>query len=58
MPFEKPAPDLVKLQDFWEAWEKGEETPGRVLANLKIAGLPELLRQLAACDWRATPDAA
>jgi len=58
MPFEKLAPDLTKLQDSWDAWEKGEETPGRVLANLKIAGFAELLRQLTASDWRATPDTA
>ena len=47
MSFERPAPDLEKLRGYWEAWERGEETPGRVLANLKTAGLPELLQQLA-----------
>ena len=28
-------------------WERGEATPGRVMANLKTAGMPDLLRQLA-----------
>ncbi len=27
-------------------WERGEETPGRVMANLKTGGLRELLEQL------------
>jgi hypothetical protein len=29
-------------------WEKGEETPGRVIANLKTSGMRELLEALAA----------
>jgi hypothetical protein len=29
------------------AWEKGEETPGRVMANLKTSGMRELLEALA-----------
>jgi hypothetical protein len=45
---EKPPPDLQKILAYWETWETGEETPGRVMANLKTAGLPELLQQLAA----------
>ena len=52
MSFEKPPPDLEKLRANWEAWERGEETPGRVLANLKTAGLPELLRQLEEAGWQ------
>ncbi len=27
-------------------WESGETTPGRVMANLKTGGMPELLRAL------------
>ena len=27
-------------------WERGQESPGRVMANLKTAGLPLLLQQL------------
>lgn len=55
MTFEQPAPDLAKLMSAWEAFEKGEEAPGRVLANLKTAGLPRVLEQLVAEGW--TPNA-
>jgi hypothetical protein len=41
-------PDPAKLLQFWMEWERGEETPGRVLANLKTAGLRRLLDELAA----------
>ena len=43
---DKPAPDAAKLRGYWEEWEKGETPPGKVLANLKTAGMPELLRSL------------
>ena len=43
---DKPAPDAAKLLGYWEGWEKGETPPGKVLANLKTAGMPELLRSL------------
>jgi hypothetical protein len=49
--FERPAPDLAKLISAWEEWERGEQTPGRVLANLKTAGLGEVLAQLAESGW-------
>ena len=39
MAFETPPPDLAKLIAAWEQWESGEESPGRVLASLKTAGL-------------------
>jgi hypothetical protein len=45
-PVEPPAPDPSKLLGYWEEWERGDTTPGRVLANLKTAGMPQLLRQL------------
>jgi hypothetical protein len=51
MAFDRPAPDLQKLLAAWEQFEVGEETPGRVLANLKTAGLPEVLHQLAEEGW-------
>jgi hypothetical protein len=51
MTFEQPAPDLSKIIAAFEEWEKGEETPGRVLANMKTAGLPQVLSQLAAEGW-------
>jgi hypothetical protein len=49
--FSPPPPDLQKLIAAWEQFEAGEETPGKVLANLKTAGLPEVLRQLAESGW-------
>ena len=51
MAFDRPAPDLQKLIAAWEQFEAGEETPGKVLANLKTAGLPEVLHQLADEGW-------
>ena len=48
MSFERPAPDLTKIVAAWESWEKGEATPGRVMADMKTAGLPEILEQLVA----------
>jgi hypothetical protein len=55
MAFDRPAPDLQKLIVAWEQFEAGEETPGKVLANLKTAGLPEVLRQLADEGWTPSP---
>ena len=43
-----PPPDPKKLLAYWMEWEKGETTPGRVMANLKTSGLRELLERLAA----------
>ena len=51
MSFERPAPDLQKLLAAWEEFEAGEQLPGKVLANLKTAGLPEVLRELADSGW-------
>ena len=51
MPFERPAPDLAKLRAAWDEFERGEQTPGKVLANLKTAGLSEVLDALAASGW-------
>lgn len=51
MSFEPPAPDLQKLLAAWEEFEAGEQTPGKVLANLKTAGLPQVLRQLIDSGW-------
>jgi hypothetical protein len=42
-----PPPDLQKILAYWLEWEDGTTPPGRVMANLKTAGLPELLQQLA-----------
>ena len=51
MSFERPAPDLAKLQNAWEEFERGEQTPGKVLANLKTAGLAEVLAELIETGW-------
>ena len=51
MTFEQPAPDLKKLLAAWDEWERGEQMPGKVLANLKTAGLPAVLQQLVDSGW-------
>jgi hypothetical protein len=51
MTFEQPAPDLKKLLAAWDEWERGEQMPGKVLANLKTAGLPAVLQQLIDAGW-------
>jgi len=45
---ERPVPDPEKLLAQWMEWERGEATPGRVMANLKTGGLRDLLESLAA----------
>ena len=55
MAFDAPAPDLDKLLTAWEEFERGEQTPGKVLAAMKTAGLPTVLRQLKDSGW--TPSA-
>jgi hypothetical protein len=45
---DRPLPDPAKLLHEWMEWERGEATPGRVMANLKTAGLRDLLEQLVA----------
>ena len=52
MAFETPAPDLDKILQAWESWEKGEEQPGKTLSNLKTAGLDQIIRQLAETGWK------
>jgi hypothetical protein len=51
MSFEAPTPDLKKLLSAWEEWERGEEMPGKVLANMKTAGFPAVLHQLIDSGW-------
>lgn len=57
MAFDPPAPDLGKMISAWEAWERGEESPGKVLANLKTAGLADVLAELKASGWSPSPRA-
>ena len=45
---DRPPPDPAKLLADWMEWEKGETPPGRVMSNLKTAGMRELLERLAA----------
>jgi hypothetical protein len=47
---DRPPPDPVRLLEQWMEWERGEETPGRVMANLKTSGLRDVLEQLAAAS--------
>jgi hypothetical protein len=42
-----PPPEPAKLLASWMEWERGDETPGQVMANLKKAGMRDLLEQLA-----------
>ena len=42
----RPPVDPSKLLQYWLEWETGETPPGRVMSNLKTAGLKELLEQL------------
>jgi hypothetical protein len=40
---ETPPPDPRKLLAYWQEWERGDTPPGRVMSNLKTAGLQQLL---------------
>ena len=40
-------PDPVKLLASWMEWEKGDTPPGRVMSNLKLGGMKELLEAAA-----------
>lgn len=43
---DKPTPDPSKLLGYWEEWERGDTPPGKVLSNLKTAGMADLLKSL------------
>lgn len=45
---ELPPADPNKLLAAWMEWEQGESTPGRVMADMKTAGLRQVLEHLAA----------
>jgi hypothetical protein len=55
---ETPPPDPQKLLAHWMEWEKGETPPGRVISNLKTAGMRELLESLAAESAQPAPAGA
>ncbi len=52
---DRPPPDPVKLLAIWMEWERGETTPGRVMADLKTGGLREVLEHLADPAAASTP---
>ena len=52
---ELPAPDPSKLLQSWMEWERGEVTPGRVMATLKTGGLRQLLEGLVAQSEKTSP---
>jgi hypothetical protein len=56
--FDVPPPDLAKLVAAWEEWERGEESPGKVLSRLKTAGLPAVLQQLVDTGWTPSSPAS
>jgi hypothetical protein len=46
------------MLEQWMEWERGEATPGRVMANLKTAGLRDLLEALVAAGADSAGGAA
>lgn len=51
---DRPPTDPKKLLEHWMEWERGDATPGRVMANLKTAGMLVLLEALVAAVEEAT----
>ena len=49
--FERPEADLAKIVQAWDEWERGEESPGKALTNMKKAGLDQVLRELHESGW-------
>ncbi len=45
---DRPLPEPAKLLAAWMEWERGETPPGRVMSNLKTAGMREVLESLVA----------
>jgi len=43
----------TKLLQYWMEWESGETPPGRVMSNLKTAGMHELLEALVEAQRQA-----
>jgi hypothetical protein len=53
---DRPPPDPAKLLAAWMEWERGMTPPGRVMSDLKIAGMRELLESLAAASPEVAAD--
>jgi hypothetical protein len=49
----RPPPEPDKLLSDWMEWERGDEPPGRVIANLKTHGIREVLEALVEQGWVA-----
>ncbi|HVM40942.1 MAG TPA: hypothetical protein VM618_09230 [Acidimicrobiia bacterium] len=47
----------VDLLAIWMQWENGETPPGKVISDLKAAGMRELLDTLAEQAEAAAPEA-
>jgi hypothetical protein len=54
---ERPPADPAKLLEAWMEWERGEATPGRVMATLKTGGLRDILEELASAGEGETTGA-
>lgn len=50
--FERPVADLAKIVAAWEEWERGGEAPGKILTDMKKAGLAEVFSELLASGWK------
>lgn len=50
---EREAAEPSKLLEYWMEWETGETPPGRVISNLKTAGLRDLLEALVEAQRQA-----
>ena len=55
---DRPPPEPAKLLAAWMEWERGETPPGRVMSNLKTAGMREVLESLVAAAEAAASEAA
>jgi hypothetical protein len=55
---DRPPPEPAKLLAAWMEWERGETPPGRVMSNLKMAGMREVLESLVAAAEAAASEAA
>jgi hypothetical protein len=43
---ERVVAEPTKLLEYWMEWERGDTPPGRVISNLKTAGMKDLLEAL------------
>ena len=50
---ERAPAEPTKLLEYWLEWESGETPPGRVISNLKTAGMRELLEALVQAQQEA-----